>query len=340
MSSTNMPRVGVIGAGAIGCTLAARFAHAGCLTKLAARGHTADVLRRDGVRLTAPGAEISVPVIVADAPRDLDDLDYVFVAVKQQDLLAAVAHWLPSLPSTVTVVPAINGVPWWFFPRDEVIGGKRADTNESLELAGFLPDAQVLGVAVYLTAYTTGPGTAIQGTRNRLVIGEPDGSVSSRARRLREACIAAGMDCEISADIRRDVWMKVVGNAVFNPLSVLSGANMAAMLADAHISRLALDMLRECLELGRRMGLEIDISAEERLRRAGSAGAARTSMLQDYLKGKPLEVEALIGRLVGLGNQYGFEMPFTAAVYGLTRSAALNNPFATERTITTEEDRV
>lgn len=340
MISANLPRVGVIGAGAIGCTLAARFAHAGCEVRLAARGDAADIIRRDGVHLTAPGLDITERVVVVDTVHELQDLDYVFITVKQQDLKEAVLKWLPSLPGGVTVIPAINGIPWWFFSqqsegdslsRDSVISG------QDLDLTTLLPDAQVVGSVVYLTAYSVTPGVVVQGTRNRLIVGELGGDESTRVMMLKEACLKAGMDCDVSSSIRLSVWVKAVGNAVFNPLSVLAGADMASMVSDTYISQLALSMLHECLELGRKLGLPIEMSAEERLRQAGSAGAVQTSMLQDYLKGKPLEVEALVGSLVRIGARMGVEMPFTNAVYGLVRSASLNNPFLSEKT---EETRV
>ncbi|NYT84434.1 ketopantoate reductase family protein [Pollutimonas harenae] len=336
MRSQTLPRVGIIGAGAIGCTLAARFANGGCDVKLAARAEAAATIRRQGLHLTASGTEIAAQVAVAKSPQDLLDRDYVFIAVKQQALLAAVRDWLPKLPETVVVIPAINGIPWWFLPNAQASSTPSGKTPE-VELAALLPAAQILGTAVYLTAYSTAHGVAVQGTRNRLIIGELDGSSSARAEVLKTTCMAAGMDCDISTAIRLDVWMKAVGNAVFNPLSVLSGGDMASMLADEHISELALHMLRESLALGRRIGLPIDSSAEERLERARSAGNAQTSMLQDYLKGKPLEVEAIIGAMVRLGRQYETKMPFTEAIYGLVRSASLNNPFLRTTSNTTEE---
>ncbi|MFT0544949.1 ketopantoate reductase family protein [Allopusillimonas ginsengisoli] len=336
MHNANMPRIGIIGAGAIGCMLAARFANAGCEVKLAARANAAAVIRESGVQLIAFGTEMAAQITVIESPQELLDLDYIFIAVKQQSLASAVRHWLPSLPCSVTVVPAINGIPWWFLSAIRKVSDPLEDV-QGTELATLLPDAQILGAAVYLTAYSPTPGVAVQGTRNRIIIGELDGTVTSRATTLKMVCETAGMDCDISTSICPDVWMKAAGNAVFNPLSVLSGADMAAMLADDHISQLALSMLQESFELGQRIGMQLAISPEEKLQQAQSAGNAQTSMLQDYLKGKPLEVEAIIGSIVKLGSRYEVEMPFTKAVYGLIQNAALNNPFSTIKSNSTEE---
>lgn len=328
MRSTTMPRIGVIGAGAIGCTLAARFAHGGCEVKLAALPDVAVTIRREGVRLTAPGVQINTQVTVVESPSELLDSDYIFISVKQHDLAAAIRYWLPALPPSVTIIPAINGIPWWFFPA-EGEGGSVPGDPDNAELVRLLPRSKIVGTAVYLTAYSPAPGAAVQGTRNRLVFGELDGTHSSRLAVLKAACNAVGMDCELSNAIHQDVWMKVVGNAVFNPLSVLSGSDMVGMLADSDISQLALSMVHELFALGQCIGLRIDITPEERLRRAGSAGNAQTSMLQDYLKGRALEVEGLIGAVVKLASQNNIDMPFTKAVYGLVRNASINNPFST-----------
>ena len=331
MQDISLPRVGIIGVGAIGCTLAARFAHAGCHVKVAATPTTAAIMRRDGIHLSTIGMNITAPVTVIHTPEELLDRDYIFISVKQYDLISAVRYWLPILTPSMTVIPAINGVPWWFLKTGSE-AGLSSNHFVNAELESLLPRSHILGTAIHITAYSSSPGTAVQGSKNRLIIGELDGARSSRLVRLQQASVAAGMECDISESIRLDVWMKIVGNAVFNPISVLSGADMACMLADHDISKLALSMIHELFVLGRRLGLRIDISPEERFRRSESAGNAQTSMLQDYLKGKPLEVEGIIGTVVRLGHQYELDMPFTTAVYGLVRNAALNNPFLQQAT--------
>jgi len=321
MEATHRYRVAVYGAGAIGCLLAARLAKAGCDVTMIARGQTLTALRQHGVGLTVDGATQHYPVHVTDDARQVRDIDYLILSVKQQALHAIGAHLAPMLAPQGTVVPAVNGIPWWYLPTlPNPLGDA---TLQSVDGHGILtralPLERVLGSVVYIAANTTAPGIAAQNARNNLILGELDGSTSTRATRLASLLTASGLQCDISANIHQAVWIKAMGNATFNPLSVLANATMQAMVHDPYLSRLARAMLSEYLALGTALGLTLPVTVEQRMQSAASAGAAKTSMLQDAQQGKPLEIDALVGAMIEIATKLNLDMPFANMVWGLVR---------------------
>ncbi|MFD4837140.1 ketopantoate reductase family protein [Achromobacter sp. NPDC058515] len=321
MKDSHQCRVAVYGAGAIGCLLAARLAKAGCEVSMVARGQTLAALRKNGVSLTVDGATQSYPVHATDDPADVRGADYLFLTVKQQALDDIGGHLAPMLAAHGAVVPAMNGIPWWYLPTlDSPLGDaplRSVDARGILKRA--VPLERVLGSVVYIAAHAPAPGVAVQNARNNLIIGEPGGEISGRAARLAGLLTASGMQCDISANIHEAVWIKAAGNATFNPLSVLANAGMNELVEDPYLGRLARAMLHEYLTLGAALGLPLRTTVEQRMQAAASAGAAKTSMLQDALKGKPLEVDALIGSMVEIAEKLDLDMPCASMVWGLIR---------------------
>lgn len=324
MDKAHQCRVAVYGAGAIGCLLAARLARAGCEVSVIARGETLAAIQRDGVGLTADGATHRYPVHATDDPRQVRGADYLFLTVKQQALDDIADHLAPMLAARGTVVPAMNGIPWWYLPSlDSPLGPVRLRSVDAHgRLARAVPPDRVLGAVVYIAAHTAAPGVAAQNARNNLIIGEPSGDISARASRLAGLLTASGLQCDISPEIHNAVWIKAAGNATFNPLSVLANAGMNELVEDPYLGRLARAMLQEYLDLGAALGLRLGVTADQRMQAAASAGAAKTSMLQDALKGKPLEVDALIGSMVEIAEMLGRDLPYAGMVWGLIRRRA------------------
>ncbi len=326
MEDAHQCRVAVYGAGAIGCLLAARLAQAGCEVTMIARGQTLAALQQRGVGLTADGVTGHYPVRATDDPRQVHDADYLILAVKQQALDDIAAHLAPMLAPQGAVVPAVNGIPWWYLATlDNPLGDaplQSVDGRGILRQA--LPLDRVLGAVVYIAANSTAPGIAAQNARNHLILGEPDGHVSARASRLAGLLRTSGLQCEVSAGIHQAVWIKAMGNATFNPLSVLANATMEAMVRDPHLGTLARAMLGEYLALGQALGLALPVTVEQRMQAAASAGAARTSMLQDAQQGKPLEIDALVGAMIEIAAKLNLDMPYANTVWGLIRHRNLS----------------
>lgn len=321
MENSHQCRIAVYGAGAIGCLLAARLAQAGCHVSVVARGETLDALRRHGAGLAVDGAVHRHPVHATDDPAQIREVDYLFLAVKQQALPAIAPGLMPMLAAGGAIVPAVNGIPWWYLPTlDSPLGAAPlVSVDPQGVLARAVPLERVLGAVVYIAAHSAQPGVASQDARNNLAIGEPDGALSPRALRLARLLTQAGVQCEASPRIHEAVWIKAAGNATFNPLSVLAHARMDALVSDPYLSRLARALLHEYLSLGKALGLALDVTVEQRMQAAAGSGAAQTSMLQDALKGKPLETDALIGAMVEIAEKLDLDMPCANMVWGLIR---------------------
>lgn len=211
-----------------------------------------------------------------------------------------------------------NGLPWWYFQEDAKIGHlERVDPSGSVARAIEL--RRVVGSIAYFAAEIVEPGVIRHIEGNRISFGEPDGTRSERARRIAEALIAAGFRCPVTARIRHEIWVKLLGNVAFNPVSTLTHGTLEELATDPETSRLIRTVMIETESVARSIGVTMPISIEQRLTGAGRVGAHRTSMLQDYDAGRPLELDQVVGAVIELGDRLGIAVPATQAVYACVR---------------------
>ena len=311
----------IAGAGAIGAYVGAKMARAGMDVTLFARGVHLRAMQERGVKVKSADGDFEVRPIIADKLEDVGPVDVVFLAVKAHSLPRLAAQLAPVLGPDTTVVSTQNGVPWWFF---QGFGGSLEGTRlERVDPGGAVTAAieprRVLGSIVYFATEVIEPGVILHTEGNRISLGEPDGSRSDRSRRIAEALIAAGLRCPITTRIRHEIWVKILGNAVFNPISALTGATVVQMARDPQVSLLARDIMREVEEVGNRMNLELPITIDQRMAGAEKVGEHKTSMLQDLEAGRPMELEAVVGAVVELGERLNLPMPHTRTVYACAK---------------------
>jgi len=156
---------------------------------------------------------------------------------------------------------------------------------------------------------------------NRISFGEPDGSKSARAKAIAEALIAAGFRCPVTARFRHEIWVKLLGNVAFNPISALTGGTLEELVRHAETSKVVREIMTETEAVAGKLGIEMPISIDQRMAGAEKVGAHKTSMLQDLEAGRPLELEAVVGAVVELGDRLGVPMPATRAVYACAKMA-------------------
>ena len=162
----------------------------------------------------------------------------------------------------------------------------------------------------------------VEGTR--FSIGEPSGAISERCLRFSsEAMVAGGLKCPVEPDIRKDVWIKLMGNAVFNPLSALTRATLADMCRFAPTRAVAAAAMAEVIAVARAFGCDPGIDVERRLAGAERVGEHKPSTLQDLEAGKPLELAALIGAVVELAAIADLEVPYLQTIEAATGLLAL-----------------
>jgi len=179
----------------------------------------------------------------------------------------------------------------------------------------------VVGSIVYFSTEIAEPGVVQHISGKRITLGEPSGERTERCRRIAEALGKAGLRCPVTARIRHEIWVKLLGNVAFNPISALTGATLAQMARDPEVAALARCVMREAEEVAERLGMELPVSIEQRFAGAEKVGEHKTSMLQDLEAGRPMEVEAVVGAVVEIGERLGLPMTNTRAIYACTKLA-------------------
>jgi 2-dehydropantoate 2-reductase len=316
-------RIGVAGLGAVGGLVAARLALAGAAVVALARPATAQAVRRQGgLRYEAPGSPLrTVPLDVASDAREIGPVDLLFIALKGHALAGDAGQLAPLVGPQTTVVPLMNGVPWWFLAPT---GDTRplASVDPEGRIAAHLPARQTLGAVVHLSCSSPAPGQVRHGFGERLILGEPDGSDSPRLQRAAALLQRAGFTVEPSADIRRDIWFKLWGNMTTNPISALTRATSDKILDDDLVRAFMARAMDEAAAIGAAIACPIAQSAEDRMTVTRQLGAFKTSMLQDAEAGRRLELDALVGAVREIGARVGVPTPNIDAVFGLTRLMA------------------
>jgi 2-dehydropantoate 2-reductase len=310
------PRICVAGAGAVGSSLAAHLAMGGQSVSLLARGARREALLRDGLRYVAQGqSEVRLDVPVGDA-RELGVQDIVFTAVKAQSLPGLVPHLKRVSDGRTTVVPLVNGIPWWFF-----LGAGaplRVSAVDPLgTLAEAFPAANIIGAVVYLTATMEQDGVVRSHAHRKLEIGDIDGDQRERTRDLAAMLTGIGIETAAVPNIRERLWTKVALNLATNPLSVVTGVTLSEMFTDPLLQPLILAVAGEVRAIAAAYGSRLSMEDAQMVAVGQAAGPFKTSMLQDFEKGTPLELAAIADACIELGRQKGIEMPVSSAVASL-----------------------
>jgi len=316
----------IVGAGAIGGLIGARLAMAGHEIALVARGEHLAAIRARGLTYRAPdGRETRLPrlqLAASDRPEDFGRQDAVFIALKAHSIAPMLPRLRPLLAADTPVVTAINGLPWWYFYREgSANDGSRIqclDPDGAMRHA--LDPSHLLGCVVHAAAEVSVPG-AVNHTGGRdFILGELDGDLSERIQTLAAAIDGAGLSARVTPRIRDEIWTKLIGNLSVNPISALTGARIGEVLDDPELCALARAMMAEGMRVAEAYGARIAVTIDERIELGRKVGGAKTSMLQDIEKGRPLELDAIVSSVVELGRRAGVETPNIVNVAALIRA--------------------
>jgi 2-dehydropantoate 2-reductase len=311
----------IAGAGAIGAYLGARMAHAGYDVTLFARGPHLRAMQENGVQVNGSDGDFVARPTIAASLEEVGPVDVVFLGVKAHGLPQLATHLKPVLGPDTAVVSTQNGIPWWYF---QGFGGEWEGLRlERVDPGGVISAAiearRVVGSIVYFSTEVTSPGVIRHIEGNRISLGEPDGSRSERVRTIAEALVASGLRCPITARLRHEIWVKVLGNASLNPLSALTRATIVQMVRDPGVCSVIRNIMQEAEAVSHKLGMELPVSIDQRIAGAEKVGEHKTSMLQDLEAGRPMELEALVGAVVELGERVGLPMTCTRTIYNCTK---------------------
>lgn len=319
-------KICIVGAGGIGATLGARLARAGHQVSLIARGAHLLAIRTQGLRFFdgVNHVEHTLALAADDDPvrlaRVAGPQDVVFIGLKAHAIAAMLPRMAPLVGAETAVVPAINGLPWWYFHREgsALEGSTLRSLDPQQTMFAALDPRHLLGCVVHIAAEVRAPGTVHYTGGRRLLLGEPDRSSSARLARVCEALRGAGFEAVASDDIRRDVWWKLIGNLSFNPVAALTGYLMNQLCTDEVTLAVIRAVMQEGMAVAAAYGYPIAMTPDERIDVARQLGAARISMLQDLEQRRPLELDAIVGAVLELGENKGIAMPATRIVHALT----------------------
>jgi 2-dehydropantoate 2-reductase len=314
----------IAGAGAIGAYMGARMARAGLDMTLFARGPHLRAMREHGVHVKSAEGDLEAQPKLAATLEEVGPVDVVFLAVKAHSLTQLAPQLRPVLGPETTVVSTQNGVPWWFF---QGLGGAAEGIRlERVDPGGVIAAAieprRVVGSIVYFSTEIVQPGVVLHTEGNRITLGEPDGRRSERCREIAAALVASGLRCPVTTHLRNEIWVKILGNVAFNPISALTRATLVEMVRDPEVAALVRNVMLETEAVAAKLGFQLPVTIDQRIAGAEKVGEHKTSMLQDLESGRPMELEAIVGAVVELGERLGVPMPHTATVYACTKLLA------------------
>lgn len=323
----------IVGAGAIGGYLGARLARSGEDVTFIARNQNLAAIQARGFRLiTEDGSEELAPSAKAvQHMADAGPQDVVLLTVKAHQVPDVLPGFDALLGPKTVVVTMINGLPWWYFHGlpGPFEGRSLTSVDPNGAIGAALPPERLIGSVVYPAAELVAPGVVKLIEGNRFTLGELDGSRSPRIEALSQALMRAGFKAPISKDIRSEIWLKLWGNLCFNPISALSHATLEDIARFGPSRALTAAMMAEAQVIAEKLGVRFKISIEQRIAGAEAVGAHKTSMLQDVERGRALELAALVGSVLELGQITDTLTPQIAAVHAVT--ALLAHTLATQR---------
>ena len=317
-------KIAVFGAGAIGGLLAVKLHQAGAEVCVIARGPHLAAIRENGMTLKSEGTTVTARLRATDKAEEAGRQDYVIVTLKANGLPPAAPQIAKLMDADTALVTGINGVPYWYFYGLE--SPWRDRPVESVDPGGklwnILPPRQAIGCVVYPAAEVSEPGVIVHTYGNRFSLGEPDGSKSARIEALSQMLVKAGFKAPVRTNIRDEIWVKLWGNLAFNPLSALTSSTLDRLAFRPDLRAVVRSMMEEATAVGEALGVKFSVTMDKRMDGAGEVGAHKTSMLQDLERGRPMEIDALLGAVVELGALTGTKTPLCDAVLALVRERA------------------
>ncbi|AZO78273.1 MULTISPECIES: 2-dehydropantoate 2-reductase [unclassified Bosea (in: a-proteobacteria)] len=317
-------KICIYGAGAIGGYMGVMLKRGGLDISLVARGAHLEAINAKGLTLVTKTETITEQMPASRDPRDLGQQDVVIIALKAHQAWEAAEDLKPLLGPETAVVTAQNGVPWWYFHG---LDGPYADLRLRSVDPGdrqwnAIGPERVIGCTVYPATEIVEPGVVKHIYGDQFGLGEPNRRESERLTRFADALTAGGLKPRLFSDIRDDIWLKLWGNLCFNPISALTHATLDVVATEPGTRALARSMMLEAQAIGERLGVTFRVDVERRINGAAGVGAHRTSMLQDLDKGRPLEIDALLGAVQEMGRLTETRTPFIDAVLGLVQQMA------------------
>ena len=313
----------VIGAGAMGCLIGGRMARAGYPVSFIARGAQLAALQTNGLHLDTEGDHWHGAVHATEDAASLGKQDVLLITTKAHQLPALVPMLDALMHEDTIILPAVNGIPWWYFERHD---GPFADRQlKSLDPEGVLYRAiaakRIIGCVNYLAGTLTAPGHVhyVPEIERRLVIGELDGSMSPRLAMVAAMLEAAGFAPVSTPTIRETIWHKLWGNIAFNPISALTYGTIDQIAEGYRDIDLLTAVMNEARVIADKLGIALTQTTKSRIDAAAKMRGHKTSMLTDMEMHRPTEIEAIVGAVREIGKWLEVGTPYLNTLYSLVK---------------------
>ena len=321
-----MTRICIFGAGAIGGYVGAALHEAGAEVSLVARGPHLEAIRADGLGLEKDGKVTRYSLPASDRPADLGPQDYVILAIKAHTIPMILDDLMPLLDPDTAVVPAVNGLPWWYFHKTQTGTALDEKPLQAVDPGGRvwneIGPQRAIGCVVYPACEIAAPGLVKHLDGDRFTLGEPSMEQSERVKTLSSLMIAGGLKAPQKPRIRDEIWVKLWGNCSFNPVSALTGATLDAIGNDPESRALVHAIMTEVKSVGEAIGVRFSVPIEKRIDGAAAIVGHKPSTRQDIEAGRPLEIDPLVTAVLELAEGLGIETPALAHVTALLKLQA------------------
>ena len=321
-------KICIVGAGATGGYLGFKLINAGFDVSLVARGTHLKAMKHSGLTVIENDKEISCFPKCSESMSDLGKMDYIFITLKAYSIPGLVNEISTMFKENTAVITAYNGIPWWYFFNIEGpfknYRIKCIDPN-NIQWNTITPE-RIIGCVVYPATEIIEPGVIKHIEGNRFSLGEPEGMQTERILKISKALVKAGIKAPIRSNLREEIWIKLIGNLAFNPLSVITGKTLDILASENEYRTIAYDAMEEASLIINQLGIKLKISIDQRIEGAAKVGAHKTSMLQDYEKGKELELDSLVVSIKEIGNLLGIKTPtIDRILYEVEKKISKNN---------------
>ena len=321
-------KICIVGAGATGGYLGVKLINAGFDVSLVARGAHLTAMKKKGLTLIENDKEITCSPKCSDSMKELGKMDFIFITLKAYSINGLVEEISTMFDENTSVISAYNGIPWWYF-----FGAEGQFKNyrikcidpENIQWNVITPE-RIIGCVVYPATEIIEPGVIKHIEGNRFSLGEPNGAQTERISRISKAMARADLKAPVRKNIRQEIWMKLIGNLAFNPLSVITEETLDVLLLNEENKKIAYEAMKEATSIMDKLNVPMSISIDQRIEGAAKVGSHKTSMLQDYERGKELELDALVVAVKEIADLLGIKTPtIDRILHTVTEKISKNN---------------
>ena len=321
-------KICIVGAGATGGYLGVKLINAGFDVSLVARGAHLTAMKKKGLTLIENDKEITCSPKCSDSMKELGKMDFIFITLKAYSINGLVEEISTMFDENTSVISSYNGIPWWYF-----FGAEGQFKNyrikcidpENIQWNVITPE-RIIGCVVYPATEIIEPGVIKHIEGNRFSLGEPNGAQTERISRISKAMVRADLRAPVRKNIRQEIWMKLICNLAFNPLSVITGETLDVLLLNEENKKTAYEAMKEASSIMDKLNVPMSISIDQRIEGAAKVGSHKTSMLQDYERGKELELDALVVAVKEIADLLGIKTPtIDRILHTVTEKISKNN---------------